>query len=204
MKFSKTNKKADKDALQKEKHEKKLVKKQAPKYEKMGVDELVPLVKKHNDYDCYVMEDGSLLAIYGIVQKNLQGAPEMDVSFDITKWDKLYKIYSDDLKIVTSNFLTDTRTQLEYYDHLLERADGAANTNESLRSLLEQKRYELQWISENRHEINASLFVYATSLDDLREKDRRIRTTLSGLVYDYDESLRRKIIHMLYNKTEAL
>ena len=200
------NKKSDeeKEVIRKEKEEKKFVKKKSPKFERMGVEELVPIIKKHDEYNCYVMEDGSLVAIYGIIEKNLRGTSETEVTFDNTCWDKLYKIYSDDLKIVTSNFPTDTRSQVDYFNHLLEKPDSLANTNPALKRLLEQKRGELIWIAENRHEENASLFAYFKNVDDFIEKDRRIRSTLSGLIYNYDESMERKILYMLYNKTEAL
>ena len=206
MKMPKMNKKTDEEKahIKADKEERRFVKKKGPKFEKMGIDELVPVIRKHGDYDAYIMEDGSFLSIYGNNEKNLRGTSETEVSFDNARWDKLYKTYSDDLKVVTSNFPTDTRTQVAYYDHLLEKADSSARTNEVLKRLLEEKREELVWIAENRHEESASLFVYSENLNDYREKDRRVRSTLSGLIYDYDETMRNRILYMLYNKTEAL
>ena len=148
--MSPTEKKELKEKKKEEKRIKKTIKKESPKYNKMSVDEMIPIIKRHDEYNLYYMEDGSLVAIYGIVEKNLLGAPEDDIMYDNACFDKLYKTYSDDLKIITSNFPTDTRKQIDYYNYLIEKNEGSPSENPVFIDLLKRKRSELTWIAENR------------------------------------------------------
>ena len=49
--------------------------------------------------------------------KDLVNASESDVNFDMYSLTKLYRAYTDDLKIISLNFPTNTKSQQIYFQH---------------------------------------------------------------------------------------
>lgn len=138
--------------------------------------ELIPLpIIDINEYGLFVLEDGTYADIFEIVTKDLMSLSEDDLKYDQYTWDKLYKTYDDDLKIISFSFPTDTSRQQQYFQYLL---DNKAE-NPATRHFLERKMQEVEGVSLKFLTNSFALIFFATSLQDYRNKSLNIMSVLS-------------------------
>lgn len=163
------------------------------------ISDLMPIVRWDNDKSTPIMRDGTILGMLGIRQKNLSGATQDEVMLDNLYWDKLYKTYSDDLKLVYSVFPTDTKKQIRYIDKLIKKTENPAYID-----FLQIKKAELEWILLNKMEKTAILFFYAKNNEDYINKYYQIKGTMQNLVYDLEADRKIKMLQILFNKDMAL
>ena len=87
----------------------------------------------------YVLKDGSNLDLLMIQSKDLVTSSPDEVEFDCLKFGKLYKIYGNDLKLVSLNFPCNTLHQQLYFKQKMVKAG-----NEVYRHWLQKKLKELE------------------------------------------------------------
>lgn len=161
-------------------------------------DEIMPVVGYNEDFDVFVMEDGTIIDILGIQAKNLMSASENELAFDIMCWDKLLKTFAADLKIISFNFPTDTSKQQAYINRKIEQ-----QKNPLLKEILLQKIAELDWISKNRKDREFAICFYSRNIDDYRKNYLQIYSQLSSsapLCKKLTSEKKKQIIYNLYNK----
>lgn len=201
----KKEKKAGKTRTEKKKAAaaKKELKKIEAKAQANFTDEIMPVVGYNEDYDVFVMEDGTIMDILGINAKNLMSASENEIAYDIMCWDKLFKTFVSDLKIICFNFPTDTTKQQSYISRKIEK-----QKNPLLREILWQKEAELQWISLNRKDREFAICFYSRSIDEYRKNYLQIYSQLSSATSPLCRKLtaekKKQIIYNLYNKNCAV
>lgn len=168
-KNKKNLKKMTKDERKKEKEEKKRKKQNKQKAE------LIPLpVVDIDEYGLLILEDGTYADMFEITTKDLMSLSEDDLKWDQYMWDKLYKIYDSDLKIISFSFPTDTRDQQLYFKYLLDKAENPAT-----RHFLQQKLEEVEGVSYKFLTNSFVLVFYAKTLQDYRNKSLNIMSVLT-------------------------
>lgn len=196
-KNKKTEKKTSKKALAKAEKEKK--KQERKLVQKHYISEILPVVRWNPDLECAIMEDGMFMDILGIRQQNLEGAAQDTINYYNNCWDRLYKTYSDDLKLIFFVFPTDVEPQLEYIDYILSKTE-----HPRYRELLNTKKYEFEWLAQNRQEKAAVLCFYAKNYDDYKDKFGHIKSMLSDLIFYMEPNKKIELLRLLNNKTLAL
>ena len=79
--------------------------------------ELLPIIGM--DKGLFCMSDGSYMDIFRIVTKDLISAAESEIEFDMLQFEKFYKMYAADCKLIGINFPTDTKRQQQYFQQFL-------------------------------------------------------------------------------------
>ena len=71
--------------------------------------ELLPFVGI--DKGLFLMRDNSYMDIFRIITKDLISALESEIELDMLQFEKFYKMYAVDCKMIGINFPTDTKRQ---------------------------------------------------------------------------------------------
>lgn len=124
---SKADKKRTKEREQRDKRTAKITKR---------ATEIIPLKDIQNG--AFKYKDGSYMDFVQIKCKDLVNSSENEVNFDMYTLTKLFKAYADDLKLISINFPTNTKTQQAYFLHKINHT-----ANPRLKSILEEKYNEL-------------------------------------------------------------
>ena len=72
--------------------------------ETKSINDIIPIVDTFKG--CFKLKDGTFMDIVQVKCKDLVNASESDVNFDMYSLTKLYRAYTDDLKIISLNFPT--------------------------------------------------------------------------------------------------
>ena len=89
--------------------------------------------------DAFQLRDGGFMDMLAIRTKDLENASEEDVNRDMWLLTSLFKRYSDDIKIISINFPTNTKTQQAYFEQKLMHC-----SHPLLKPILEEKLAELE------------------------------------------------------------
>lgn len=143
--------------IEKEKKEKK----QRTPHVKAMVTDLIPIIKYHEDADCFCMKDGTHMDILKIVTKDLLHASDDEIEYDIMKYAKFYKIYPDDIKVIAMNFPCNTQEQQQYF-----RKKMNATRNIMFKSRLEIKLNRLIDIEKNRMAREFYVMFFSKTLEE--------------------------------------
>jgi hypothetical protein len=171
--------------------------------EKILVSGIMPVLATDAETGAGIMEDGSFIDMLYIRPKDLNAVSDEDMKFDILMVDKLFRIYSDDLKIISINFPAETASQQEYLQYKHRRTE-----NPVFRRLIEEEIDKATWISGNRTEKDCLLVFFAKDREEYKEKLRTIFGTLSRGAAPFVSPLSREkkeeIYARLYNKVFAV
>lgn len=88
--------------------------------------------------DVFLLRDGSYMDMLAIRTKDLENASEEDVNRDMWLLTSLFKRYAEDIKIISINFPTNTKTQQRYFEQKLMHCKHPL-----LKPILEEKLAEL-------------------------------------------------------------
>ena len=88
-----------------------------------GTAELLPFVCI--DKGLFYMNDKSYVDFMQIVTKDLISASESEIEFDMLQFEKFYKMYAADCKIIGINFPTDTKRQQQCFQHKINTTDDS-------------------------------------------------------------------------------
>jgi hypothetical protein len=184
--------------------EKRNRKRQRDKAEKtVFVSEIMPVIAMDKETGAGILDTGLLVDMLGIRSKDQNALSDEEHDFDNACFDKLYRIYQGDLKIIALNFPTDTGKQLDYLYYKYGRTE-----NPVLRDLLQKEIDKAIWINQHRTDKEYILFFYAKDRSQHRDMLSTILGTLSRgnipLVYTLPPDRKREIYFKLNNKCTAI
>lgn len=183
------------------KEQKKLDKKKAQMVERLYVEDVIPVNDFDEDLGVAIMEDGMILDMFQIITKDINSTSREELKLDQHLWDKLYKTYADDLKVVGFYFLPDTAEQQEYMSRLLYRTESPI-----LRKLIKGKKEELAFVAntENYIEMQFFLLFYSKNKVEYRQNITTIFTLLNRgflpLVETMTKEKKKAVLHKINNK----
>ena len=183
----------------KEKNKEKIVKKERTPVIAPSIEELIEGHTYIEEQDCFKLSSGYYIDIFNISTKDLKNAPDEEIDFDIFKYAKYYKMQGNDIKIISSNFPSNTEKQQNFVKYKMER-----NKNPFLLEVLARKHNELTHISKHRVSSEYYLFIYEERLDELLTSRIRLvqilQTTKRKMVNPLDIDKRVSILHKIANK----
>lgn len=95
-------------------------KKETVKGVRKSIQELIDVQGYDRENNCYRMKDGSYMNIIQITSKDLVNSSDDEVEYDCLRFARLYKLYAEDIKIITMNFPCDTTEQQYYIEHKMQ------------------------------------------------------------------------------------
>lgn len=180
-------------------HEKEAVKKKEKNEVDKSVIELMPIKLYDQENKCYILEDGRCMDFLQINSKDLDNVSDDEIQFDMMKFEKLYKTYMDDVKIIFMNFPCSTLDQQNYLIRKLELTDEPKK-----KYWLERKLKEEIWIEKNKSAREFYMMFFSASVGEHDRNRRKIQHTLKsgvdGLVSEIDFEKKNQILAKLANK----
>ena len=161
--------------------------------------ELLPFVGI--DKGLFLMRDNSYMDIFRIITKDLISASESEIEFDMLQFEKFYKMYAADCKIIGINFPTDTKRQQQYFQHKINTTD-----NPLFKEILQTKYEELVDVNLYYTDREYYLMIFCPSYEKYLEARNIITVTLKnvGLISDIDTEKKIRIITKLCNKATSV
>ena len=161
--------------------------------------ELLPFVCI--DKGLFYMNDKSYVDIMQIVTKDLISASESEIEFDMLQFEKFYKMYAADCKIIGSNLPTDTKRHQQYFQHKINTAD-----NPLFKEILQTKYEELVDVNLYYTDREYYLMIFCPSYEKYLEARNIITVTLKnvGLISEIDTEKKIRIITKLCNKATSI
>lgn len=160
--------------------------------ETKSINDIIPIVDTFKG--CFKLKDGTFMDIVQVKCKDLVNASESDVNFDMYSLTKLYRAYTDDLKIISLNFPTNTKLQQIYFQHKINHT-----ANPLLKNILNEKYEKL--VDDELHSTNREHYImyfgktYERLLNNLNTITASLGTSLVELC-----SMSKKI-QMLFSVT---
>lgn len=159
-------------------------------------------IKGYDDtLECYILEDDSYANLYEIVCKDLFNISEEDMRYDQYTWAKFFKTHSDDIKIISMNYPTDTREQQAYVRHKILHTK-----NEIHKYFLKIKLKELMLIQEYRTNREYYLMIFSKNKEGLKENDYILKKSLGNnlLIRPLEKEKKQKIRFKMNNKATCI
>lgn len=187
--------------MKKKKDEMKTTEKE--KEEKVSVSkttvDLLPFVGIEKNI--FYMRDNTYMDIFKFTTKDLISASASELDFDMIQFERFYKMYSPDCKIVGINFPTDTKKQQQYYLHKINDTD-----NPLFKEILQTKYEELVDVNTYCTDREYYLMIFCTTYEKYLEAKNIILVTLGNTNLISEISLERKIdvVTKMCNKATSI
>ena len=161
--------------------------------------ELLPFVGI--DKGLFLMRDNSYMDIFKLVTKDLISASESEIELDMLQFEKFYKMYAADCKIIGINFPTDTKRQQQYFQHKINTTE-----NPFFKEILQTKYDELVDVNLYYTDREYYLMIFCPSYEKYLEARNIITVTLKnvGLISDISVEKKIMILTKLCNKATSV
>lgn len=161
--------------------------------------ELLPFISI--DKNIFYMNNKTYMDIFQITTKDLISASESEIEFDMLQFEKFYKMYADDCKIIGINFPTDTKRQQQYYQHKIKNT-----TNPLFKDLLQIKHDELAEVNQYYTDREYYLMIFCKTYEKYLEAKNIISVTLKNVNLISEISVDKKvsIITKMCNKATSI
>lgn len=170
----------------------------SPKQMKSVVN-LIEVTGYDQEERCYIMKEGRFMDLLQVQSKDLISSSSDEVEYDILKFCKTYRLYEDDLKIISMNFPCDTKTQQEYLRHKKEQT-----TNPIFKKCISDQINELIWLEKNRTTREYYFMIFADSVEKLQDDKKTLKAVLhtgrDGLLSEISDKKKHQILYRLNNK----
>ena len=161
----------------------------------------LPFVQYIEDENCFELKNDMYFDIYQISTKDLMSVSEYLIQVDMQSFGGYYRVYTDDVKIITMNFPTDTKAQQMYLKHKIKTAE-----NLTYKERLKLKLRQLEYIELNTSEKEYYLFTFSKGLEMHKKNADTINKFLinKGLSKEIEFSKKKQIIFKLNNMNTSL
>ncbi len=167
-----------------------------------NISDCIPIKDYEELYNAFKHRDG-YMDLLQINSKDLGNASEDAITYDRLRFAKLYKKYDDDLKIIISNFPSDTSKQQQYVNRKI-----AKTRNPIYKKWLFKKLDELIWVEKNRTSREFYYMFWGKDEEDIIKKRDDIKgilgTEKNGLVSTISKEKKISIIRKMTNKNAMI
>lgn len=171
-------------------------------HDKSILDKL-PVSTYDQEHDVFVMRDGSCLDLIEVISSDLANESEDAILVKKLRLTKLYKLYPDDLKIVTINLPSNTTEQQNFIRKKME-----STRNELHRKYLRAKEKELIWIENNRTNREFYFMYFGNDVGQIVERRDIITSSLGtgkqGMAQIINQEKKTMVLHLMLNKCEYI
>ena len=159
-----------------------------------NVSEILPFKRLNHRGAGLEFTDGTYIDILRIRCKDLNASDEDVIMGDIYKWQKFYKTYSNEIKLVGINFPCNTKSQQMYFRDKIKRTK-----NREQLDILTEKLLRLERLEKEETDREYYIFYYADDINALYESRSNILSTLSDLVEDISASKKVQLFEKIFN-----
>lgn len=164
------------------------------------VASLIPIKNYDEDIKAFVYQDGTMMDMLKIVSKDWNNKSQSDIEFELVKWAKFYRVYADDIKIITLNFKCHTKAQQEYLNGRISQ-----QRNVQLKSHLERKLREVEYLEKNNTNREFYLLYFGESAESLEKNKLNIMNTLgTSMVNEMPVDKKIQILYKIGNKSSVI
>lgn len=185
------------------KKKKKLEKEQPLAVVPKSTADLLPQAKYDTENECFLLQDGTYLNLVEIQSKDLSNLSQSELEFDEIRFEKFYKIYAGDIKIVTLNYPCNTEEQQLYNERKAKQSN-----NQRTKYWLEKRRQELIWIAKNKTSREFYIMYFSKNLEENLKNISTIKNTLGtgkdGMVENMTMEKKCQIFSKLNNKNTLI
>lgn len=140
----------------------------------LSILDLIPLKKPADTGRTgFEMENGSYMNIYKINSYDYNSATDAELLTHIYSWDKFYRTFSNDCKIVAINMPIVVASNIRYIIHKYQRIQNPLY-REALSTFLEEFRQELR----DREDKQFYIFLYAKDYDEMLKINARFEGSM--------------------------
>lgn len=166
--------------------------------------EILPDIYYDRLNECFVNEKENLIFdIIKICSKDLVNSSDDEIDYDQYRYTKLYKIYSEDLKIICMNFPCNTQKQQSYLKKKIEKTNNA-----KMKHWLQRWLDELEWLEKNRTTREYYYMIFSQNLEEHLSNKNNIFSALqsgrNGLCETISEEEKIQILYKLNNKSSLI
>ena len=166
--------------------------------------EILPDIYYDRLNECFVNEKENLIFdIIKICSKDLVNSSDDEIDYDQYRYTKLYKIYSEDLKIICMNFPCNTQKQQSYLKKKIEKTNNA-----KMKHWLQRRLDELEWLEKNRTTREYYYMIFSQNLEEHLSNKNNIFSALqsgrNGLCETISEEEKIQILYKLNNKSSFI
>lgn len=166
--------------------------------------EILPDIYYDRLNECFVNEKENLIFdIIKICSKDLVNSSDDEIDYDQYRYTKLYKIYSEDLKIICMNFPCNTQKQQSYLKKKIEKTNNA-----KMKHWLQRRLDELEWLEKNRTTREYYYIIFSQNLEEHLSNKNNIFSALqsgrNGLCETISEEEKIQILYKLNNKSSLI
>lgn len=166
--------------------------------------EILPDIYYDRLNECFVNEKENLIFdIIKICSKDLVNSSDDEIDYDQYRYTKLYKIYSEDLKIICMNFPCNTQKQQSYLKKKIEKTNNA-----KMKHWLQRRLDELEWLEKNRTTREYYYMIFSQNLEEHLSNKNNIFSALqsgrNGLCETISEEEKIQILYKLNNKSSLI
>ena len=166
--------------------------------------EILPDIYYYSLNECLVHEMENLIFdIIKICSKDLVNSSDDEIDYDQYRYTKLYKIYSEDLKIICMNFPCNTQKQQSYLKKKIEKTNNA-----KMKHWLQRRLDELEWLEKNRTTREYYYMIFSQNLEEHLSNKNNIFSALqsgrNGLCETISEEEKIQILYKLNNKSSLI
>jgi len=164
------------------------------------MNELIPIRAYNKKLECFELVDGSFFDIIQIQCRDLNSIGLTEVDNDNKSFARLWRLYANDLKLVSMNFPIDTSQQQSYFKKVLKRTENPEYKSRLITQL------EMLNLIENYQENQFYFFGFWDSEAEMYEQRTKIFSLLGQrqLVEKISQEKKEKIIFKFNNKNTSL
>ena len=180
-------------------------KKSRTKIKKVGyINSIIPIIRYLDEPDCFELKDGSYMDLLQINTKDLENTSEAEIEFDVMKYAKLYKIYADDLKIISMNFPCVTLEQQNYLMHKISNTKNIV-----LKKRLQIKLNTLIQIEKERTRKEFYIMCFSKSLEEHYKNRNTFRIYMEtvgrgSMIEELSRQKKERILFKMNNMSTAI
>jgi hypothetical protein len=173
-------------------------KKSRPPKIRQTTKDIMGNIRYEEEHGCFI-SNGYYIGILQIRSKDLMNASDDEIEYDILKYAKLYKVVSEDIKIISMNFPCSTERQREYLKRLALRTKNPLYLQE-----IERKIKELEAVEKTKTSREYILMIYSQSLEEFLKTKIRIQQTLqqgkTSMTFEPELEKQVTILYKMNNK----
>ena len=161
---------------------------------------LIPIKDYFKD-KAFICEDNTILDIYYIACCDVRGLTEDELMTNIYYFTKFLRTYLNDIKIISMHFPTVTIRQQEFVKHKIKTCTNAYHI-----PFLSQKLLELEYIANNRKDIEFYMMIFSKNSSEY-ESNINLINKLSNNCFNLSEiSMEKKeqILFKLLNQNSKI
>lgn len=146
------------------------------------------------------MDDGKIMELLQIQTKDVINTSSDEIEYDCIKYAKFYRLYSDDLKIISLNYPCDYGQQKRFLEYKI-----STTKNSIYKKLLQKRMDELIWLEKNNTAREFYFMLFAETEkkmdDNILTFTAHLGTGKGGMIQKMSIEKKLNIVFRLQNKS---